>query len=314
MDFVVIDFETANEKRNSACAVGLTKVRNGVVCETVHRLIRPLELRFSNWNTRIHGITLQDVVDCPTIEQLWPELAGYVQDELVVAHNASFDISVLRHSLHAVAIPIPRISYLCSLQLSRMLWPQLTSHSLGFLAVVHKIQLEHHNAGSDSLATAKLVLLGGHENGLSCPRELAAHCECTIGELYSEDEWIPSSSPGIHQDRETIEITVPDDFDITTHPFYQKSIVFTGTLMMSNRNEAERIVEKFGGSAKKSVSTKTDYLVTGIQDVRMLACGTNASSKLREAMGLRERGYQIKVISECDFAELVFNPMNSNIK
>lgn len=314
MDFVVIDFETANEKRNSACAIGITKVRNGVVYETLDRLIRPPELRFSHWNTRVHGITLGDVIDCPTIEQLWPELAMYFQDELVVAHNASFDISVLRHSLHAVAIPIPQISYLCSLQLSRMLWPQLTSYSLGFLAEVHKIPLEHHKAGSDSLATANLVLLGGRENGLSCPRKLAAHCECTIGELYSEDEWTPSSAPGIHRDRESIEITIPDDFDIKSHPFYQKSVVITGTLMMCTRNEAERIVEQFGGYPKESVSKKTDYLVTGFQDVRALACGTSQSSKLRNARKLREEGHSIQVISESDFAELVFNPMNSNIK
>jgi len=314
MDFVVIDFETANERRNSACAVGITKVRDGVVCETLDRLIRPPELRFSHWNTRVHGITLEDVIDRPTIEQLWPELAGYLQDELVVAHNASFDISVLRHSLHAVEIPIPRISYLCSLQLSRMLWPQLTSHSLGFLAEFHKIQLEHHKAGSDSLATAKLVLLGGHENSLSCPRQLAAHCECTIGELYSEDEWTPSSAPNVRRDREAMEIAFPEDFDIKSHPLYERSVVFTGTMNMSNRTEAERIVEQCGGYPKKSVSPKTDYLVTGFQYVRMLACGTNASSKLREAIGLRERGYQIKVISESDFAELVFNPMNPNTK
>ena len=202
MDFVVIDFETANERRNSACAIGITKVRNGIVCETVDRLIRPPELRFSHWNTRVHGITQSDVADCPTLDKLWPELADYFKNELVVAHNASFDISVLRHSLHAVAIPIPQISYLCSLQLSRMLWPQLTSHSLGFLAEVHKIPLEHHKAGGDSLAAANLVLLGAREKGVSCPRELAAHCECTIGELYSQDEWTPSSSPSVRRDRE----------------------------------------------------------------------------------------------------------------
>ena len=85
-------------------------------------------------------------------------------------------------------------------------------------------------------------------------------------------------------------------------------------MIMSNRMEVERIVEQCGGYPKKFVSPKTDYLVTGFQDVRMLASGTNASSKLREAMGLRERGCKIKVISESDFAELVFNPMNSNTK
>src|SRR5262249_20700545 len=151
---------TANEKRDSACTVGLTLVRDGVVCETVHRLIRPIELRFSPWNTRIHGITSEDVSGRPTLAELWPEIVGYLENQFVIAHNASFDISVLRHSLHAASVPIPRVSYLCSLQLSRQLWPQLASHSLGFLAEVHRIPLEHHNAASDSLAAAQLVLLG----------------------------------------------------------------------------------------------------------------------------------------------------------
>ena len=223
MDFVALDFETANEKRDSACAIGLTTVRDGVICETVHRLIRPAELRFSHWNTQKHGITCEDVIGCPTLAELWPEISGYLEDQLLIAHNASFDISVLRHSLHAVSVPIPRVSYLCSLQLSRRLWPHLASHSLGFLAEVYRIPLEHHNAASDSFAAARLVLLGSQESGVSSLRELAEHCQLTVGEVFSEDEWIPSSAPSIRRGCDAIEITLPDDFDVSTHPFYQKN-------------------------------------------------------------------------------------------
>ena len=313
MDFVALDFETANEKRDSACAIGLTTVRDGVICETVHRLIRPQELRFSHWNTRVHGITGEDVIGCPTLAELWPEIAGYLENQLIIAHNASFDISVLRHSLHAASVPIPRVSYLCSLQLSRQLWPHLASHSLGFLAEVHRIPLEHHNAASDSLAAARLVLLGSQERGVSSLRELAEHCQLTVGEVFSEDEWIPASAPSVRRECEAIEIILPDDFDVSTHPFYQKNIVFTGTLMMFRRDDAHRIVEQFGGCPKPSVSKKTNYLVAGIQDVRQFACGTSESSKLSTAKKLREDGYDVRIITESDFSELVFNPSNVGI-
>jgi DNA polymerase III subunit epsilon len=98
MDFVAIDFETANEKRSSACAIGLTTVREGQIVDSFSRLIRPPELRFSFWNSKVHGLTENDVKDSPTFDELWPELLPLLENQIVVAHNASFDISVLRHS------------------------------------------------------------------------------------------------------------------------------------------------------------------------------------------------------------------------
>ena len=46
MDFVAIDFETANEKRNSACSIGLTVVKNNKIVEEKYFLIKPCEMRF----------------------------------------------------------------------------------------------------------------------------------------------------------------------------------------------------------------------------------------------------------------------------
>lgn len=186
MNFVAIDFETANPKHNSACAIGITPVKNGIVGDTFYSLIRPPELKFSRWNTRVHGISEGDVVDSPSLRDLWIKISPLIKNQLIVAHNASFDMSVLRHSLHAVGVTVPRFRYLCSLKLSRQLWPELASHSLGFLSTTHAIPLDHHNAGSDAHAAAQLVLLGGREKGKSCPLELASCCGVTVGEVFSE--------------------------------------------------------------------------------------------------------------------------------
>ena len=71
MNFVAIDFETANPKHNSACAIGITQVQDGIVQNTFYSLIRPPELEFSHWNTRVHGISESDVVDSPSLKDLW---------------------------------------------------------------------------------------------------------------------------------------------------------------------------------------------------------------------------------------------------
>lgn len=305
MNFVAIDFETANPKHNSACAIGITPVKNGIVGDTFYSLIRPPELEFSHWNTRVHGISEGDVVDSPSLSDLWIEISPLIEDQLVVAHNASFDMSVLRHSLHAVGVTVPRFRYLCSLKLSRQLWPELASHSLGFLSITHAIPLDHHNAGSDALAAAQLVLLGGREKGKSCPLELASCCGVTVGEVFSNDDWTPVSGPSNRRSETTFELQLPDGFDISTHEFFGKQIAFTGAMTTFTRNEAMKVVEQLGGSPKSSVTKGTDYLVVGVLDVRSLAEGTSDSEKLRQAKSLREKGGKVKVITDSDFMEII---------
>ena len=66
-DFVAIDFETANEKRDSACAIGLALVVHGQLEFSAHYLIHPREMRFADTNILIHGITEVDVESAPTL-------------------------------------------------------------------------------------------------------------------------------------------------------------------------------------------------------------------------------------------------------
>jgi len=309
MDFIAIDFETANEKRNSACAIGITRVRDNAIVDSFSRLFRPLEMRFASWNTKVHGLTENDVQDCPTLNELWPDILPIIENQLVVAHNASFDISVLRHTLHAASIPIPRITYLCTVQLARNVWPRLASHTLDFLADSFAIALEHHDAGSDSQATAQLVLRALQKSGSKTMLELANCLGLSFGELYTADEWIPTSAPTWRRDREKIEFELPADFDITSHEFYGKKIAITGTLKgFANKDDAFEVIGRFGGQRSTTVSKKTAYLVTGNQDIRMLAKGATESTKLQDAKRLREAGCDVRIISETDFMEMIFAP------
>ena len=88
--YVALDFETADYQPDSACAVGLAKVRGGEVVDTLYSLIRPPRRRvLFTW---VHGITWKDVQDSPTFLEFWPQMASFLQGVThLVAHNAPFD-------------------------------------------------------------------------------------------------------------------------------------------------------------------------------------------------------------------------------
>ena len=88
LDFVAIDFETANSFPGSACAVGLVRVTNGEVVDRQMRLIKPvprdwnpkkqpLRSLFDRYNVMIHGISPEDVIDAPPWHEVWPGLLDY---------------------------------------------------------------------------------------------------------------------------------------------------------------------------------------------------------------------------------------------
>jgi DNA polymerase-3 subunit epsilon len=98
LDFTAIDFETANSSSASACSVGLVKVVDGRVVDRAGWLIRPPAGHdsFSEWNTRIHGIVAEDVVDALSWQDQLGDLVVFADGDALVAHNAGFDMGVIR--------------------------------------------------------------------------------------------------------------------------------------------------------------------------------------------------------------------------
>ena len=114
MDCIAIDFETANAARSSPCSVGVVVIKGGEVADTFYRLIKPEGNDFDYFNISIHGITPEDVENEPEFPGIWEELKPLLESGLVIAHNASFDMSVLRHTLELYGLPFPDINYTCS--------------------------------------------------------------------------------------------------------------------------------------------------------------------------------------------------------
>lgn len=158
LDFTAIDFETANEQRASACAVGVVRVRGGQIVEAYETLLRPRELRVDWRNYQVHGIALEQLRDAPTLAEVWPELLPYLHEQAVVAHNSAFDVSVLEYGCRDFGVPIPTFHSLCSVKLAKAVWPQLGSHRLNVLADYFNLELDHHDALSDARACAEITV------------------------------------------------------------------------------------------------------------------------------------------------------------
>ncbi len=184
MEFTAIDFETANEKRASACAIGIVLVKNGEIIEQSYHLIRPPELRFNRINISIHGITRNDVIDEPSFDELWPSIRHYFENRLVIAHNASFDMSVLRSMLDHYFIPYPELSCGCTLIMSRKHWPDRRGYSLNVIADLLNIEFQHHHAMEDSLVCAQIALHILKGNQANSFKELPSTLGFSYGSLF----------------------------------------------------------------------------------------------------------------------------------
>jgi DNA polymerase III subunit epsilon len=186
MSWVTIDFETANETRGSACALGVAIVEDSQVVERRSWLIRPPTLHFNPYNVMIHGITAADVSSAPTFDVLWPSIAALLEGRTVVAHYASFDMSVLRHSLDQFGLPWPRLEYVCTCVLAKKVWTDLLSYSLPIVANRCGIRFLHHNPEEDAVASAEVALRCCEALTVPEPRAAVVAAGLRVGSLSPE--------------------------------------------------------------------------------------------------------------------------------
>jgi DNA polymerase-3 subunit epsilon len=156
MTFLAIDFETANRYPNSACSVGLVRVQDSRIVKKKTFLIKPPYERFEY--SHIHGISFDDVKRKPTFKQLWGRIEKYFEGiDFAVAHNASFDRNVLHSCCMTYGIDIPDVEFKCTVKLSRSVL-KIRPANLFHVCRELFIPLNHHDAGSDAEACAKIMI------------------------------------------------------------------------------------------------------------------------------------------------------------
>ena len=155
--FVVFDVETPNRYNNRMSAIGISVIEDNQIVEEFFSLVNP-EARFDSFNIQLTGINEEKVADAPTFPKLWEQIEPIMSSGMLVAHNASFDMNVLKKCLHDYDIEWkPYARYVCTVLMGRQLLPGI-SHKLNDLCDYYGICLNHHQADSDSHACAEILL------------------------------------------------------------------------------------------------------------------------------------------------------------
>lgn len=185
LNFTAIDFETANNSAGSPCAVGLVRVRDGQIADSLALLIKPPYPNdwFSEFNIAVHGIRPSDVIDAPS----WPEalrlMLEFIAEDSLVAHNAGFDMGVLKESARLIAAELPSLEYACSLMIARKTY-NLESYRLNAVAyAIGHEEFDHHDALADADACARIMIHAADRHGAEDLRSLASATKHKIKSL-----------------------------------------------------------------------------------------------------------------------------------
>ena len=179
LNFAAIDFETADHGRDSACSIGVVVVRDGVIVERVHRLIRPPRTEFLF--TYIHGITWRKVERQPVFRDVWRDLTPVIDGvEFLAAHSAKFDRSVLNACCESAGVPAPPTTFVCTVKVARAVWDVFPT-TLPAVCAHLGLPLNHHDALSDAQACAGIVL--------AAARQTSAQRVLEAGVSRSREPW-----------------------------------------------------------------------------------------------------------------------------
>ncbi|GAC1597026.1 MAG: hypothetical protein NVS3B6_04090 [Pseudarthrobacter sp.] len=323
LDFTAIDFETANGFRGSPCAVGLTKVRSGRVVDEASWLMRPPANHdhFEYHNVRIHGIRSEDVAGLPRFGELFPEIGAFIGGDILAAHNAAFDLGVIRSGLEVSGLAGPAYEYVCTVMLSRRCY-SLVSNSLPFAAEEAGVPLvNHHDAAEDARACAGILIDIAARNkansiaelylslGLDLPRQDAfdpardALSKASLSALPAAAGGAPVR-PFLSGWPEEGANPLPNGDAEPSHPLYGQTVVFTGQLAMA-RPEAKVRSAELGARPESRVTARTTVLVVGDGFVASDLRSGRLTGKARRVLELHDRGQPIEVISEGEFLQMV---------
>ncbi|MEE2521502.1 exonuclease domain-containing protein [Pseudarthrobacter sp. J75] len=325
LDFTAIDFETANGFRGSPCSVGLTKVRGGKVVEEASWLMRPPagHDHFERQNIAIHGISPEHVADKPRFGDVFGEIAGFIGTDILAAHNAAFDLGVIRSGLEVSGLPGPGYDYVCTVMLSRRCY-SLVSNSLPFAAEEAGVPLvNHHDAAEDARACAGILIDIAARNG--------AH---SIGELYLSLGLDIPRQPAFHPGIDTLSKATlatlrggtrggsavghpvrsgwpeeganpePNLAADPAHPLFGQTVVFTGQLKGLGRPEAKLLSAEAGARTESRVTGRTTVLVVGDGFVASDLRSGRMTGKARRVLELHDRGQHVEVLSEGEFLQM----------
>ena len=267
MLYAVVDIETTG---GYAAAHGITeiaiKIHDGLtVIDSYETLINPRQ------NIPMHiqaltGITNEMVVVAPDFREVADEIYGLLRDKVFVAHNVNFDYSFVRHHLEACGYTL-NCRKLCTVRLSRKIFPGFPSYSLGKLCSNLEVQLiNRHRAGGDAAATAIIL-------GLLIEKDTEGIIDSTL-KKSSKEQVLP---PNLQ--RSTID-QIPNTPGVYYFKDEKGKVIYVGKAKQLKK----RVCTHFSGH---NISLQRQNFLKSIHHIDFETCGTELMAFILEAAEIK---------------------------
>lgn len=280
-DYCLIDIETTglDASIDDAIEVAILRVRENKVIAEYESLIYTKNI-LGIFIEELTGIRQKEIDSAPLPSIVWKEVKEFINNDILMAHNANFDINFIYDEMEENNIEPISNDYIDTLRLARRAFPTLKNHKLKTLVKELKLSdFKIHRAKADVLLTKELY----DKIGL----------EITKDEL----ELINKRKKLNIEDIKVIN-EIKNDYII------DNTFCFTGKLELYERKEAMQIVINSGGYISKGLTKKVNYLVMGTYDYYQ-SIKDGKSSKHKKAEEYKLKGCEINIIPENIFYEML---------
>ncbi len=177
-EFVVFDIETTGLSPITCkiTEIGAVRVKNDEILAVFNTFVDPEE-PIPEEITKLTGITDDMVAGAPKTEEAIKLFLDFIGDSMLVAHNASFDISFIRKAAQDHDLPFTS-AYLDTVSMSRFVNPDLKKHKLDAIADYFGLgDFNHHRASDDAEMCARIfyrMVAKLQNDGVSTPAEMSA--------------------------------------------------------------------------------------------------------------------------------------------
>lgn len=299
--FIVFSAECVNTSEDSICRLCFKPVVNGEIQQPKVYYINPE----AHWEATFRSVDRELCLSSPTLKELWKELEElFMSYDMIIPIANGYSARVLWYHLKRLAVDFKHMEFVNANTLCRKLYPGEFSYSYYHLSL--KYCPAYINDGDIKTLTngwAELINKGLENLQIENLRSFAENNNIIIGKLDMM-EFVPSGTIRDYSlknrklDFSDVEINIDED-----NPFFEKNVVFTGKLEKITRSEARKLVVSVGGAAPETLTKSTNYLVVGVQDLRVVG-EKGLSGKMKKAAAFKEKGADIELIDENDFFEM----------
>jgi DNA polymerase-3 subunit epsilon len=295
--FVAIDFETACYSKLSTCSLGVALYENGSLTESRSWLLKPIDP--GKWTfTNVHGLTDEDCKNQAYIKDIWYELEGYLNNKFVIAHNAIFDMSVLKENLEHFGIEYKNYLYGCTKILSKNYIPYLKDHSLKTVSEFLNIEYGEHDCERDAVNCGEIFLK--MVNNTRYPDDLFLGNQLEKKSYLFDTSFLDNFKSTTLANMDGLSV---DDVDATAtiELFKDKKCLVTGEFDNFSREDIWDKIKSYGGLISSTAHKTIDFFIIGYMP------GWVKVDKIKKE---KENGRKIIVLDEAELIQ-VFDKLDS---